>query len=83
MLSKGSNKKISGWMKFLWLNPTAREHVLLWIEKRNTNTDWVAGLLARLAKVSRRDVGYAGKKDRRALTRQWFRCACRGIQEPD
>lgn len=59
------------------------EHVLLWIEKRNTNTDWVAGLLARLAKVSRRDVGYAGKKDRRALTRQWFSVRLPGIQEPD
>jgi len=59
------------------------EHVLLHIEKRNTNTDWVAGLLARHAGVPRRDVSYAGKKDRRALTRQWFSVRMAGRPEPD
>ena len=59
------------------------EHVLLWIEKRDTNTDWVAGLLARHAGVPRVDVSYAGKKDRRALTRQWFSVRMAARPEPD
>lgn len=59
------------------------EHVLLRIEKRNANTDWVAGLLARHAGVPRGDVSYAGKKDRRALTRQWFSVRLAARPEPD
>jgi len=59
------------------------EHVLLRIEKRNANTDWVATRLARYAGVPRRDVSYAGKKDRRALTRQWFSVRMAGRPEPD
>lgn len=59
------------------------EHVLLRIEKRNANTDWLAGLLARHAGVPRRDVSYAGMKDRRALTRQWFSVRLAGRPEPD
>ncbi len=47
-------------------------HVYLQIEKRLCNTDEVARSLARAAGVPRRDVGYAGRKDRVALTRQWF-----------
>jgi len=50
----------------------AGEHVMLWVEKRDANTTWVAGRLATLAGVARRDVGYAGLKDRFAVTRQWF-----------
>lgn len=48
------------------------EHDVLWIEKTEANTAWVAGSLARHAGVPDRDVGYAGRKDRHALTRQWF-----------
>jgi tRNA pseudouridine13 synthase len=48
------------------------EHDCLWIEKTNANTAWVARGLARTAGVAIRDVGYAGLKDRAALTRQWF-----------
>ena len=59
------------------------EHVLIRIEKRNANTDWVAGVLARHAGVPPRDVSYAGKKDRRALTRQWFSVRLAGKPEPD
>jgi len=50
-------------------------HLWLEIEKRNANTDWVARQLAALAGVTGRDVGYAGMKDRRAVTRQWFSIA--------
>jgi tRNA pseudouridine13 synthase len=48
------------------------EHDYLWIEKTSTNTEWLARQLARFADVPARDVGYAGLKDRHAVTRQWF-----------
>jgi tRNA pseudouridine13 synthase len=48
------------------------EHDWLWIEKTGANTAWVAGQLARHAGLKERDVGYAGLKDRHAVTRQWF-----------
>ena len=48
------------------------EHLWLWVEKRGQNTQWVARQLAQWADISPRDVGYAGQKDRQAMTRQWF-----------
>lgn len=48
------------------------EHVLLQVRKREANTQWVARELARIAGVKPFDVGYAGLKDRRAVTTQWF-----------
>jgi tRNA pseudouridine13 synthase len=48
------------------------EHDYLWLEKQGANTAWVAGELARHAGIRESDVGFAGMKDRRALTRQWF-----------
>ena len=48
------------------------EHDFLWIEKTGANTEWVARQLAGFAEVPARDVGYAGLKDRHAITRQWF-----------
>ncbi|WP_299183115.1 tRNA pseudouridine(13) synthase TruD [uncultured Neptuniibacter sp.] len=48
------------------------EHVFLYIRKCGENTDWVARQLANFAQVSPRDVSYAGKKDRHAVTEQWF-----------
>lgn len=50
----------------------AGEHLYLWVEKRNQNTGWVAEQLARSLSVPLQAVGYAGLKDRYALTRQWF-----------
>ena len=47
-------------------------HLWLWVEKRSANTDWVARELAKAVNCARRDVGYAGLKDRHAVTRQWF-----------
>ena len=47
-------------------------HLWLWVEKRSANTDWVAKELAKAVACQSRDVGYAGLKDRHALTRQWF-----------
>ncbi|HSD70526.1 MAG TPA: tRNA pseudouridine(13) synthase TruD [Woeseiaceae bacterium] len=48
------------------------EHDVLWIEKSGANTVWVARNLAKYAGVALRDVGYAGLKDRNAVTRQWY-----------
>ncbi len=48
------------------------EHLLLHIRKRDQNTTWVAGLLAKLAGINRNDVGYCGMKDRFAITTQWY-----------
>lgn len=50
----------------------AGEHDFLWVEKEGVNTAWVAEKLARLAGVREVDVGYSGRKDRQAITRQWF-----------
>ena len=47
-------------------------HHFLYIEKQNINTDIVVQKLIRFAEVKPTDVGYAGKKDRFAITRQWF-----------
>ena len=48
------------------------DHVFLYIRKTGENTDWVARQLAHFCQVSPREVGYAGKKDRHAVTEQWF-----------
>ncbi len=48
------------------------EHLWLWLEKREINTDQVARHLAKLAGVRQGDVSYSGLKDRHAVTRQWF-----------
>ncbi len=48
------------------------EHDWLWVSKTGANTAWVADQLARHASVHSRDVGFAGLKDRHAVTRQWF-----------
>jgi len=48
------------------------EHLWLLISKKDQNTSWVAGILAKLAGIKRNDVGYCGMKDRFAITTQWF-----------
>ncbi|MBT8089749.1 MAG: tRNA pseudouridine(13) synthase TruD [Gammaproteobacteria bacterium] len=48
------------------------EHDYLYLEKVAANTEWVSRQLALHADVPARDVGYAGLKDRHAVTRQWF-----------
>ena len=48
------------------------EHDYLQIEKEGANTSWVASGLARFAAIAVSDVGFAGLKDRHAVTTQWF-----------
>ncbi len=50
----------------------AGEHLLLTIEKRGMNTAFAAKRIAAWAGVAESAVGYAGMKDRHALTRQRF-----------
>ena len=59
------------------------QHRMLWVEKRDLTTEQVARVLARLAGVAPVAVGYAGLKDRRALTWQWFSIDLAGRPEPD
>jgi tRNA pseudouridine13 synthase len=59
------------------------EHALLWVEKRGANTDWVARELAKFAGVGQVAVGYAGMKDRHAVTRQTFSVQLAGKPDPD
>ena len=59
------------------------EHVWLKIEKSGENTDWVAKSLAQIAEVQRRDVSFAGMKDRNAITTQWFSVQMPGREAPN
>lgn len=59
------------------------EHVFLQIQKTGENTEYVARLLARIAGVRQRDIGFAGLKDRHAITTQWFSVWLPGKADPD
>lgn len=59
------------------------EHALVRVEKRGANTEWVARELARFAGVADHAVGYAGMKDRHAVTRQTFSIHLPGRPDPD
>ncbi|MBF8746487.1 tRNA pseudouridine(13) synthase TruD [Pseudomonas monteilii] len=59
------------------------EHLWLWVEKRELNTEEAARRLARAAGVPVRAISYAGLKDRQALTRQWFSLHLPGKADPD
>ncbi|EIC30360.1 MULTISPECIES: tRNA pseudouridine(13) synthase TruD [Methylomicrobium] len=59
------------------------EHAFLQIRKIGENTDYVARQLARFADVRQRDIGFAGLKDRHAVTTQWFSVWLPGKADPD
>ena len=59
------------------------EHVLLHVEKRGANTEWVARRLAAFAGVPAVAVGFAGMKDRHAVARQYFTVQLAGRADPD
>lgn len=48
------------------------EHLYCYVEKTSLNTSDVVASLAQAYQVKRQDVGYAGLKDKHAVTRQWF-----------
>jgi len=59
------------------------EHLLLTVEKRGTNTAFAARLIAEWAGVDEAAVGYAGLKDRHAVTVQRFSVHLPGRDAPD
>ena len=61
----------------------AGEHLLLTIEKRGMNTAFVAQRIAAWAAVPESAIGYAGMKDRHAVTRQRFSVHLPGRVAPD
>lgn len=61
----------------------AGEHVLLTVEKRGMNTAHAAQRIARWAGVPVAAIGYAGMKDRHAVTRQRFSVHLPGKDAPD
>lgn len=61
----------------------AGEHVLVRIEKRGANTEWVARELASALGLAPTAIGFSGLKDRHALTRQTFSVHLPGKPDPD
>jgi tRNA pseudouridine13 synthase len=59
------------------------EHAFLWVEKCGHDTQWVVRELARFADISPVGVGFAGLKDRHAVTRQTFTVHLPGREDPD
>lgn len=59
------------------------EHLWVKLRKSGYNTEQVAKQLARSAGITRREVGYAGMKDRHAVTVQWFSLHLAGRPDPD
>ena len=60
----------------------AGEHLLLTVEKRGLTTTEAAQRIARWAGVAERAIGYAGMKDRHAVTRQRFSVHLPGREAP-
>ncbi|HOX45167.1 MAG TPA: tRNA pseudouridine(13) synthase TruD [Myxococcota bacterium] len=56
------------------------EHLFLWLEKRLRTTDQVVRDLAAGLGVSADEIGSAGLKDRRAVTRQWLSVPARAAE---
>ena len=48
------------------------EHLYLWVEKNGISTSELISRLARGLQLGEKEIGYAGLKDSRALTRQWL-----------
>ncbi len=56
----------------LYLPSGQGDHLYLWIEKVDVAAESLRRHVARAMGVSNRDIGMAGLKDRRAVTRQWL-----------
>lgn len=47
------------------------DHLFLWVEKRDVSAQFLVKILSQLLRLNPRDIGVAGLKDRRAVTRQF------------
>ena len=48
------------------------EHLVLFVRKKNTSTPEMIGQIARYLGIKNRDIGYAGLKDKHAMTKQYI-----------
>ena len=48
------------------------EHLILFVRKKNLTTNEMIGQLARYLNIKNRDIGYAGLKDKHAMTKQYI-----------
>ena len=55
------------------------EHLYLWVEKRDASAAFALRQLSRYFGVRERDIGSAGNKDRRAVTRQYYSLLARDV----
>lgn len=59
------------------------EHIYLWVEKRDVSAKKLVHDVAQRFGVRTRDIGVAGMKDRRAITRQWLSVHSHDIDPDD
>ena len=59
------------------------EHLWLYVKKTNSNTNWVAKQLSNICQVPQRQVGFAGLKDRHAVTSQFFSVQLPKVKDVD
>jgi tRNA pseudouridine13 synthase len=59
------------------------EHCLLWVEKRDLDSNTAGARLADALGLRRRLVSHCGLKDRHAVTRQWFSLHMPGQESPE
>ncbi len=59
------------------------EHCLVWVEKRDLDSNVAAARLADALGIRRRLVSHCGLKDRHAVTRQWFSLHMPGQPSPE
>lgn len=59
------------------------EHCLVWVEKRDLDSNTAAARLADALGLRRRLVSHCGLKDRHAVTRQWFSLHLPGQASPE
>lgn len=59
------------------------EHLMVRIRKTGENTSFVANELAKVCAVKSKDVGWAGLKDRHAVTEQWLSIHLPKSESPD
>ncbi len=70
--------------EMLPFSPTGEgEHHMIHVRKEGLNTNQVAEILAKFAKVHQKEVTYAGQKDKNAVTEQWFGVRIPGKETPD
>jgi tRNA pseudouridine13 synthase len=59
------------------------EHCLVWVEKRDLDSNAAGALLADALGIRHRLVSHCGLKDRHAVTRQWFSLHLPGLPSPE